>query len=62
MFVRAVLQVQQGASIVTKNPTPPNVALLRALWSPVGGIWGLLKGSWGVLDIAVPHSEYSSVS
>ena len=26
---------------------PPNVALLRALWSLLDGIWGLLKGSWG---------------
>ena len=26
---------------------PPNVALLRALWSLLVGIWGILKGSWG---------------
>ena len=32
-------------------PRPPNVALSRALWSPLDGIWGLLKGSWGVLDV-----------
>ena len=28
---------------------PPNVALLRALWSLLDGIWGVLQGSWGVL-------------
>ena len=26
-------------------PTPPNVPLLRALWSLLDGIWGVLKGS-----------------
>ena len=30
-------------------PRPPNVPLLRALWSLVDGTWGVLKGSWGVL-------------
>ena len=25
---------------------PPNVPLLRAIWSLLDGIWGLLKGSW----------------
>ena len=30
-------------------PRPPNVALLRALWSLLVGIWDILKGSWGVL-------------
>ena len=30
-------------------PTPPNIPLLRALWSVLDGTWGLLKGSWGVL-------------
>ena len=30
-------------------PGPPNVALLRALWSLLDGIWGVLKGSWGAL-------------
>ena len=28
-------------------PRPPNVPLLRALWSLVYGIGGVLKGSWG---------------
>ena len=28
---------------------PPNVPLLRALWSLLDGIWGVLKCSWGVL-------------
>ena len=28
-------------------PRPPNVALLRALWSLLVGIWGLLKGILG---------------
>ena len=32
-------------------PRPPNVPLLRALWSLLDGIWSLLKGSWGVLGI-----------
>ena len=31
------------------TPAPPNVPLLRALWSPLDGILGVLKGSWGVL-------------
>ena len=30
---------------------PSNVPLLRAFWCLVDGIRGLLKGSWGVLDI-----------
>ena len=30
-------------------PTPPNVPLLKALWSLVDGFWGSLKGSGGVL-------------
>ena len=30
-------------------PRPPNVPPCRALWSLLGGIWGPLKGSWGVL-------------
>ena len=29
--------------------TPPNVPLLRALWSLLVGTWGILKGSWRVL-------------
>ena len=28
-------------------PRPPNVHLLRALWSLFVGIRGILKGSWG---------------
>ena len=31
------------------RPRPPNVALLRALWSLLDGIWGLLRvvgGCW----------------
>ena len=32
------------------DPRPPNVPLLRALWSLLDGIWALLQGSWGVLD------------
>ena len=28
-------------------PRPPNVPLLRAIWSLLDGIWGLLKGSGG---------------
>ena len=32
------------------NPRPPNVPLLRALRSLLVGIWGILKGGWGVLD------------
>ena len=30
-------------------PRPPNVPLLRAFWSLLDGIYGVLKGSWGVL-------------
>ena len=32
---------------------PPNVALLRALWSLLDGNWGVLKGSWGVLVVGI---------
>ena len=28
-------------------PRPPNVPLLKALWSLLDGIWGVLKRSWG---------------
>ena len=28
-------------------PRPPNVPLLRALPSPLDGIWGVLTRSWG---------------
>ena len=35
---------------VDHNPRPPNVPLLRGLWSLVVRIWDILKGSWGVLD------------
>ena len=38
---------------------PPNVPLLRALWSLLDGIWGLLEGSWGVL---VSYSQCSGYS
>ena len=31
---------------------PPNVPLIRALWSLFDGIWGVLEDSWGVLDEA----------
>ena len=36
-------------------PRPPNVPLLRALWSLLDGIWCVLKGSWGVLVSADPQ-------
>ena len=26
-------------------PRPPHVPLLKALWSPLDGIWGVLKGN-----------------
>ena len=29
------------------SSTPPNVTVLRALWSLSNNIWGLLSGSWG---------------
>ena len=32
-------------------PRPPNVPPLRALWSLLDGICGILKGSWEVLVI-----------
>ena len=28
-------------------PRPPNLPLLRALWSPLNGTWGFLQRSWG---------------
>ena len=41
-------------------PTPVNVVPLRALWSPLHGIWGLLKaGSWGVLAMEVHYGILS---
>ena len=41
------------ASELQYIPRPPNVPLLRALWSLVDGICGVSKGSWGVLDMDV---------
>ena len=35
--------------ILWRLPTPPNLPLLRALWSEFNGIWGSLEGSCGVL-------------
>ena len=35
---------------------PPNVPLLRALWSLLVGIWAILRGSWGVL-VVVPEAN-----
>ena len=34
-----------------KHPGPglPNVPLLVTLWSQLDVVWGVLKGSWGVL-------------
>ena len=41
-------------------PRPPNVPLLRASWSLLVGIWGLLKGSSGVmvLDFEAGNRKY----
>ena len=36
-------------AVLSCCPRPPNVPLLRALWSLLDGIWGVLEGSWGVL-------------
>ena len=41
---------RRGIRLGLYHPTPPNVALLRALWSLLDGISGILKGGWGVLD------------
>ena len=49
--VPAVLLVCQCDGLVL--PAPPNVCLLRALWSPLDGIWGVFEGSWEVLVHAV---------
>ena len=35
--------------ILRPIPRPPKARLLRALWSPLDGIWGVFKGGWGVL-------------
>ena len=40
------------------QPRPPNVPLLRALWSLLDGISGLLKGSWGVLEADTTSSVF----
>ena len=40
-------------------PRPPNVALLRALWSPIDGIWGVLKVSWEVLVLQLLKAFHS---
>ena len=34
-------------------PRPPNVALMRDLWSLLDGIGGVLKGSWGVVVVKI---------
>ena len=39
-------------------PRPPNVALLRALWSLLVGIWDLLKGSWGMWCLGPKTLKY----
>ena len=31
----------------------PNVPVLRALMFPLNHTWGLLKGSWGVLEVGL---------
>ena len=36
--------------ILIPYPRPPNVLRLRALWSPIDGIRGVLEGIWGVLE------------
>ena len=35
------------------NPRSPNVPLFMAFWSPLDGIWGLLKRSWGLLEQSI---------
>ena len=44
----------------TLVPRPPNVPLLRALWSLLVGIWCILKGSWGVLVFSSVYYDYGS--
>ena len=44
---RRPIEAKEEAGLLL--PTPPNVPLLRAIWSVFDGIWGLLMGSWGVL-------------
>ena len=39
---------------ISLNLDPPNVPLLRALWSLLDGIWGVLEG-WGVLEVSPIH-------
>ena len=47
MPLRVLSECLQGR--LDLSPAPPNVPLLRALWSLLDGIRGVLKGSWGVL-------------
>ena len=39
-------------------PRPPNVPLLRALWSLLDSIRGVLKGSWGVVVIVARQNVF----
>ena len=39
-------------------PAAPSVALLRALWSPLDGIWGAFKGSFGGVLIGLKFATY----
>ena len=48
-FTRDLTQTTRKSWAVGCLPRPPNVRLSRALGSLLVGIWGILKGSWGVL-------------
>ena len=43
------MSLQVSRLLAGKGLDPPNVLLLRALWSLLDAIWGILKGSGGVL-------------
>ena len=50
VFLRTAYSYPMTETTQGFQPRPRNVALFRAFWSPLDGIWGILKGSWGCWD------------
>ena len=50
----SMTKVTRAVIVLGALPRPLNVTLLRALWSPLAGFWGLLKGSCYSYDSSVP--------
>ena len=44
-LARGSLALMGSQLILSNKPTTPNVPLVRVIWSPLGGIWGVLECS-----------------